>query len=526
MKMPFLTPSAFLSVLLGFYLCLGLAAQESRESSQQQPPEQAQYVAAMRITDMRARIKELKRIKAAYPNSSIAYNIDYNLLVAETRNAANFGDMLAVQKEVIASSEIAGRFLVLVNAADMVLNHREAAKFPEDALKTIQAYRAEGKQLLDAPETFARYQGEMRTTAMNSYKNMFEIPLAKALLMNEKGQDALNVLDGYRKSSQPTVAYYVALGETYQALKRDKDALDAYFEAAISGSVGATTNAKALFAKINGSDANFDKELNLRKAHRPFTPPPFKAPENWQGKTVLAEVFTGSECGPCVAATFAFDALEKSYPSQYLAVLKYHLPIPLYDPMMNHATKKRQDYYGRGMITGTPTAIIDGVVSPAVGGDRLGTSTSFDRAKKEIDAALVAGIEVKVEAKATISGDVVAVDCEFSKVIEGADYNVALIQTEQEFKGSNGIVQHHMVVREFKSVAPSTMAKVTFNIVESEKAADAFITEWAKTASERNKQLSNTRHNKIDRKKLKAVVFVQDKKTKHVYNAFVAEVSF
>jgi thiol-disulfide isomerase/thioredoxin len=356
---------------------------------------------------------------------------------------------------------------------------------------------------------------------------MFEIPLAKALLMNGRGQDALDVLQGYRKSAGPSNDYYVALGGAYQELKRDKDALDAYFEAAVSGNGAALERSKALFAKVNGSDKDFDSELAERKERQPFQPPPFRVPENWKGKTALAEVFTGSECAPCVAATHAFDALEKSYPAKYLAVLKYHLPIPLYDPMMNHATKRRQDYYGREIVTGTPTAIIDGVASPSVGGYRTATESSFGNAKKEIDASLGAAAEVTITASAALSGDVVRVDCEFSKAMEGAEYNVALVQAEEEFKGGNGIVQHNMVVRDFKTVAPSAKASVTFNIPESEKAADAFITEWGKTASERNKQLSKwpARHSKIDRKNLKAVVFVQDKKTKQVYNAFVADVA-
>ena len=510
---------------LGLSLCLGLVAQNPRESKQQQPPEQAQYAAALNIKDPTARMKEMKRIKAAYPDSGIMYNIDYNLLALTSRSAANFGDLLAAQKDVIAASHVAGRYLILVNAADMVLNHREAAKYPKDVLDTIQNYRAQAMALLDAPETFARYRGETRTLAMNSYKNMFDVPLAKALLMNGKGQEALNLLEAYGKPASPSTDYYVTLGETLQALGRNKDALEAYLEAAVMGHRDAAANAKALYAKINGSDKGFDNELDLRRARRPFQPPPFKAPENWKGKAVLAEVFTGSECGPCVAATFAFDALEKNYPKQYLAVLKYHLPVPLYDPMINPSTKQRQEFYGK-VITGTPTAIIDGVVSPRVGGDRQGASISFNNAKKEIDTALEAAAEVTVSASASLSGDVVTVDCVFSKAIEGADYNVALVQTEEEFKGGNGIIQHNMVVRDFKSVAPSLNVGVTFNIAESEKAADAFITEWSKTTnSERNKQLSKTRRNKMDRSKLKAVVFVQDKKTKQVYNSFVADVA-
>jgi len=520
MKLTFSASRAFLGHCLCLGFCLGLSAQDSKEAAQ--PTAEAQLRAANRMTDLSAKIKELRRIKAEYPNSGLDYSIDYNLLAAVTRSAGSFGEMLAAQKDVIASSGIAGRFLLLVNAADMVLNHRDASKYPADALKTIQSYRAESKQLLDAPETFAQYQGEHRANAEISFKNMFEVSLAKALLMNGKGQEALDVLAAYKKSAQPSQAYYMVLGDAYKQLGRDKEALDAYFEAAVTGHGGATESAKALYSKIHGA-TGFDKELERRKSLRPFVAPPFRAPENWQGKTALAEVFTGSECAPCVAATFAFDALEKSYPVQYLAVLKYHLPIPYYDPMMNPATKKRQEYY-KGVITGTPTAIIDGVASPSVGGYRMATEASFNRAKKEIDTALAGAAEVTIKAKAAIKGDVVTVDCEFSKAIEGAEYNVVLVQTEEEFKGGNGVAQHNMVVRDFKSVAPAEKATVTFNIAESEKAANAFVTEWAKTATGRNKELSATRRHKIDRKKLKAVVFVQDKKTKQVYNAFVAEV--
>jgi len=530
MKSPFST-----TVFLGFCLCLGLAAQETKASSQrQEPPEQAEYMAALRMADVSAKIKELRRIKAAYPNSTLSYNIDYNLLDIITKNTANFKEMLNAQKEVISDSQVADRFLILVDAAIMMLNHGDAAKNAADALQTIKDYKAEGMALLDVPETFAKYEGTRRARTEGSFKNMFEIPLAKAMLMNskallmdDKAQDALEVLEAYGNSAQPGPAYYAALGDTYQQLKRDQEAMDAYFEAAIAGNEAGVQKSKALYAKINGSDKNFYNELARRRGQRPvvFALPPFRTPENWKGKAAVAEVFTGSECGPCVAATFTFDALEDSYPAQYLAVLKYHLPIPQYDPMMNPATSKRQAYYGR-VITGAPTTIIDGVALPSIGGDRLATKTSFDRAKRAIDAAIAANSEITISAKAAIKGDIVTVNCEFSKVIEGADYNVALLQTEEEFKGGNGIARHNMVVRDFKSVAPVAKATVTFNIAESEKAADAFVTEWAKTASERNKQLSNTRRNKIDRKKLKAVVFVQDKTTKQVFNAFVADVSF
>ena len=262
-------------------------------------------------------------------------------------------------------------------------------------------------------------------------------------------------------------------------------------------------------------------------SERPFQPPPFTPPANWKGKTVLAEVFTGSECPPCVAAGYGFDGLKESYPTQYLAILKYHLPIPRYDPMMNPATKKRQDYYGREIISGTPTAIIDGVKSVSAGGGRNDSLAVFNRAKTEIDSVLTANADVTIKATATLMGDTVQVNCEFSKIIQGADYNVVLVQTEEEFKGGNGIAVHKMVVRDIETVKPTDKATVAFNIPASEKAAGDYITEWGKTeAAQRRMQPSQwpAQHTKMDRAKLKAVVFVQDTNTRQVYNAFVADV--
>jgi tetratricopeptide (TPR) repeat protein len=519
MKLPYTITQAL------FGLCVTLAAQAPQR---QQPPEQAEYSAALRIREMPARVKELQRIKAAYPDSTLSYGIDYNLLVSVSRSTDTLKDLLAAQRDVIKSSKLQDRFLLIVNAANMLLEHRKAAEFPKSGLvKAIRDYKAEAMPLLDVPETFAKYPEDIRETAPSNYKVMFEIPLTKALLMNGRAREALNVLNGYKKVKEPGIDYYIALGEAYQKLRRDREALDAYLEAAAANHGASVARAKELHAKINGPDASFEATLAQHQMRRPLRPPPFKAPENWRGKTVLAEVFTGSECGPCVAAAFAFDALKESYPTQYLAVLKYHLPIPNYDPMINQAAKKRQEYYGREIISGTPTAIIDGIKTPSVGGNRLGALTSFNSAKKDIDALMGAASDVTVSASAVISGDDVKVDCEFSKVTEDAEYNVVLVQAEEDFEGGNGIVHHNMVVRDVKTVAPSDRASVTFNIVESEKAADDYITEWGNTASERAKKNSKwpEKRNKINRNNLKAVVFVQDKNTKKVHNAFVADVT-
>jgi thiol-disulfide isomerase/thioredoxin len=278
------------------------------------------------------------------------------------------------------------------------------------------------------------------------------------------------------------------------------------------------------------SEDGFDAALDQRQRQPAFQVPKFAPPDGWQwkGKAVLAEVFTGSECPPCVSAAYSFEALKESYPPQYIAILKYHLPIPRYDPMMNPATKARQDYYG---VNSTPTAFVDGTARVSVGGPKSSSLEAFNNLKKEIDAVLDAPVDVAIKAKASIGGDVVTVKCEFSNVIEGAEYHVALVQAEESFKGYNGVPVHKMVVRAIQTVQPTDKATVTFNIPELEKAAADYIAEWGETDDPRiQRRIHSTppnswpqENNTIDRSKLKAVVFVQNTETKQAYNAFTSD---
>jgi thiol-disulfide isomerase/thioredoxin len=358
-------------------------------------------------------------------------------------------------------------------------------------------------------------------------RNWFELPLARALSMNGNEKDALSVLEEFQKKApSSSVGYYRTLGWIHVDQKRDQEALEAFLRAAVNGYQPALENAKTVYVRLNGSDTGFEAELDKLRARNPITPPPFVAPENWRGKTVLAEVFTGSECPPCVAAGYAFDALRESYPTKYLAILKYHLPVPLYDPMINPATKKREDYYGQ-VIRGVPTAIINGVNTVSVGGARANSFDSFTRAKNAIDPLLETATDIAIKANATIRGDVISVDCQFSKVIEGADYHIVLVQSEEDFKGGNGLTSHKMVVRDIKTVRPSDRASVTFNIPESERLAGEYITEWGKTASPARMRNSSwpQQNTKMDRDSLKVVVFVQDAATRQVHNATVVDVA-
>jgi tetratricopeptide (TPR) repeat protein len=497
-------------LLLCVGLCFSFAAHA--QPGQSLPPELQELTVAMRTHGHPLRLLgEIRRIKTAYPNSMAMGQIDSALLEVTSKIQSNFNKLLSAQREIIDSSTTENRFGLFVAGASLLVHHQSVAKFPKpELLETIKEYKSAGQRLLDNPEFMAAVPANRRSALVEASKNLFELPLAKALLMNGDVNAAAAVLEEYEKNGTLSGFYYRTLGELLTEQKREKKALDAFCAAAAEGDADAKSKAQAVYTKINGKKAGFDDFMEPFLARLPFEPEHFNPPADWGGKAVLAELFTGSECPPCVGADFGFDGLIESYPAKYLAILEYHLPIPLPDPMMNPASEKRGDFYS---IKSTPSVVIEGTKPVPGGGSRRDAKGLFQRYKNEIDPHLAAPPVVTINAKATLAGDSLKVDCEFSKIIEGAEYNVALVQTEVKYKGNNEIIFHKMVVRDVQTLQPSLKASMSFDIPQIEKTTEAYLKKVPDL---------RTRHHAIDRNKLQIVVFVQDKNTKRVHNAFVA----
>ena len=85
------------------------------------------------------------------------------------------------------------------------------------------------------------------------------------------------------------------------------------------------------------------------------------------------ELFTGTQCCPCVAADVALGALAQTYEPTELALLQYHMHIPGPDPMTNLDTEARWKHYlGAFAPTktqfGVPTAVFNGKTFRVGGG--------------------------------------------------------------------------------------------------------------------------------------------------------------
>jgi thiol-disulfide isomerase/thioredoxin len=310
------------------------------------------------------------------------------------------------------------------------------------------------------------------------------------------------------------------------SIKESTGAIDeayrAFLGAAVDDFEDSVARAKALYIKIHGRPDGFEADLAARLKALPYHPEPFTPPADWKGKVVLAELFTGSECPPCVAADLGFDGLVETFPAKYVAVLVYHLPIPRPDPMMNPATEARQEYYGVGS---TPTVVIDGVKSGSGGGNRAIAEAKFAEYRAAIEPLLSALPAVVPTVRASLSGDRVNVSIDpGGEAIPDAVYNLVLVQDEQEHRGGNGIVYHKMVVRDLLTVDPKGPRTARFDLAASEKAADEYLSAFEKSYTRVPNFRWEVRRHVLPRRGLRVVFFIQEKETLKVLNAAVADV--
>ena len=82
----------------------------------------------------------------------------------------------------------------------------------------------------------------------------------------------------------------------------DIGSLSKQFTAAIDNYRDSEAKARTLYGKLRNASDGFDAALEAKRRELPFSVESFSPASDWSGKAVLAELFTGCECLPCVAA--------------------------------------------------------------------------------------------------------------------------------------------------------------------------------------------------------------------------------
>ena len=115
-------------------------------------------------------------------------------------------------------------------------------------------------------------------------------------------------------------------------------------------------------------------------------------------RVVLLELFTGAECGPCVAADLAFDALSGAYRPTELITLEYHLHIPRPDPLTGPDSVARAAYYE---VHSTPSTRFNGEPAALHGGPAEHARGKLNQYRSVIDEMLQDTRRATIELEAT-----------------------------------------------------------------------------------------------------------------------------
>ncbi len=188
-----------------------------------------------------------------------------------------------------------------------------------------------------------------------------------------------------------------ALGEIALHAGHESDALDLLARAQLNGMLdtGQRKDLQDLYVKVHAGSPDGLAEW-IDRMYREKFPESFHVdhyrPADRNGKTVLAELFTGAGCAPCAGFDVAMDAAMERYPRSDLAVLMYHEHIPEPDPLANPSTVQRLTFYD---VRGTPTLEIDGEAVSG-GGTRDAAQGIFERVSPKIEAELKASPELSL----------------------------------------------------------------------------------------------------------------------------------
>jgi len=337
-------------------------------------------------------------------------------------------------------------------------------------------------------------------------------------------------------ASSFNVGFHLTRGRSLEALGREDEAIEAYLEGNPDRSQIRERLEPLWEEHRTGEDLDAVIEANNEALENWHPDETFTTPDDWSGKVVLAELFTGAQCGPCAAADVAYDGLIAYYPRAAVAVLENHVHIPGPDPMVNADVVDRLDYYGREIVRGAPTAIIDGTQNLVGGGGKAAGRNRFGVYRWLIDREMDDAPMVEIEIEGVRSGETVEVAATVRPRPGLGDVGdlrlrIALAEKLVHYEGSNGIAEHRMVNRKFIGGAEgfaldadgSVSVQEAIDLAELQDTLLAYLIDFEEDPPERHSDFEGftEKKNEIDIEALMLIAFVQNDATREVLQAKV-----
>jgi thiol-disulfide isomerase/thioredoxin len=526
------------------------AAKPGTPAPREIPPDSKAFQDAMKITVPADKIAALEKFKKDFPNSTSLGSANANILSTmaskmpeqKAQIQAFAKNMVKGAKDKKEQGSMSGQIADTLLTNNLLL--KDAEKYAKTSLASMNQATFVADEKAAAEKRAATATAAGRTAPkppsdediIKRFKSSRAVRLAAlgriefALGKNSAAQKLLD--ESYATNpSQPVVAG--ALGEIAAKKGDSAKAMDYLVTAKLSGRAPASASLALtnVYSKTHGGsavglDALLDAEYNKRFPN-PVHLDAYKPTEKRSDRLVLAELFTGSGCPPCVGADLAFEAASERYSRKDVMVVVYHEHVPQPDPMTNLDTAARAKYYSGAAGLPTPTYYIDGEIVKYNGASREGAKDVVSHVEPPIEKALETAAEAHLTVNATSNGNAVNVSAAVDGVKSDSKdlkVHVLLIEKELRYTGENGIRFHPMVVRAMGGKDDDGFA-LTSNAASFDQAWDlekvsaglkAHLDDYEVKGHRGVPFKFSEKKYQIDRANLAVVVFVQDAKTKHI----------
>ncbi len=402
---------------------------------------------------------------------------------------------------------------------DLVRKARE--RFPEgtdpELDETFQLTL--GVSAIVSSDPALRAEGAKQLEAYHS-KHPFDpssgLALAEYALANEKLDEALN-----------RFADLALLPQMEQVVRQMRGAAPEQEE-----SLG--TQVLSLWTELKGNSDGLGPFLRERY-HSVVTSlaplfPAKKVTESQNRRNVVCELFTGGGCQPCVAADLALTNLEQIYAPPAFIALRYHEHTAGLDPLVAPFNEARFEYYRTRQtppdsMWGTPTVVLNGRVTPPLGGMVDNTAARLAVLKSTVEDLFNLRTNLIIELK-----PLTFENTKYEVKLKGipnsvTDLRIHGIIAEKlvSAPSRNGIQEHEMLVR--GTVTPDEGLPISGTEFSTELSIDREALQAALTkyisGVEKKHEMKFPEHSAIQGG-LKLVVLVQNQKTGEILQANIA----
>jgi hypothetical protein len=485
------------------------------------PPDRKAYDAAIATKDPKEKIAALEAFREKYPDSQLSDGVDdaiFQTLVRRLPEQQKRIFQLAEQRYGEAPEAQKGRVAndIAAELLDAGVHLKRAEQWSRRSVKPLreETYLAEQRALYEKRKQTPPPEQEAK-------KRFAELRAARigtlGRIMVKRGNTAKGraLLEEAWADNPNLAPVAVALGELSVHDGDDKQALEYLTAARLIGRAPPTavSNFETVYRKLHkgsfeGAEEYLDQEYRRRYSN-PVHAESYRPGAGRSDRVVLAEVFTGAGCGPCVAADLATDALLERYKREEVAVLMYHQHIPRPDPMANAASQDRRMSYA---IRAVPTIGIDGTTRTG-GGPRGYAAEEFQSIDRDIAKELQSPPGAKLSAEGRLADGAVKVRAKAEGIEANGEVKlqVALVEKHLRYSGENGIRFHPMVVRALASQTiqgPAGTFDASFDLGKVSADNRKHLDEYEKSRPQPYRFA--VKKSDMDPAMLAAVVFVED----------------